>query len=169
MKKGDSSLKSADFDLNKGKVIDTLQTDYLTLFSKPLDWEIYEKDVELWDPSGKLFEGLGMYKGFFSVLRFLGNNVFRSNKLKYKIDFDPIEAKVKVRFELTLYGYNKPLVLDGISNYYLNWEGWVYMHEITDLQVISPFNKVLQPPYLQYIFGPILEGGPIPTPQPAPG
>jgi len=39
--KGKSSLRGPDFELNLGKVIDTLNTDYPYLFFKPLDYSIY--------------------------------------------------------------------------------------------------------------------------------
>lgn len=40
----------ADFNLNVGKVIDTLKRDYPRMFEEPLDFEIYTPDIQLRDP-----------------------------------------------------------------------------------------------------------------------
>lgn len=40
----------ADFNLNLGKVIDTLKRDYPRMFEEPLEFEIYTPDIQLRDP-----------------------------------------------------------------------------------------------------------------------
>jgi hypothetical protein len=60
-----SSFVSDDFDLNKGKVIDTLKKDYPDIFTLPLDFSIYIKDIEVSDPNGVEFHGLKTYMSLF--------------------------------------------------------------------------------------------------------
>ena len=57
-----SKIRSDDFEPNLGKVIDTLNTDYPLLWFKPLDYSIYIKDIEVTDPTGIAFQGIGVYK-----------------------------------------------------------------------------------------------------------
>ena len=64
-KKKKSSFVSEDFDLNKGKVIDTLKKDYPEIFTTPLDFSIYDNDLEVSDPNGVEFRGLKNYKNLF--------------------------------------------------------------------------------------------------------
>lgn len=40
----------SDFNLNVGKVIDTLKRDYPRMFEEPLDFDIYTPDIQLRDP-----------------------------------------------------------------------------------------------------------------------
>ena len=58
-------MVSEDFEANLGKVIDTLNTDYPVLFSKPPDFSIYIDEIEITDPTGKAFQGLDKYKSLF--------------------------------------------------------------------------------------------------------
>lgn len=39
-----------DFNMNVGRVIDTLRRDYPQIFFEPLEFEIYTPDLELLDP-----------------------------------------------------------------------------------------------------------------------
>lgn len=43
-----------DFNLNVGKVIDTLKRDYPRIFEEPLDFDIYAPDLQLRDPVSML-------------------------------------------------------------------------------------------------------------------
>ena len=54
-KKKKIGLRSEDFNLNLGRVIDTLNSDYPLIFVKPLDYGIYIDDIEVTDPTGIAF------------------------------------------------------------------------------------------------------------------
>ena len=54
-KKKNIGLRSDDFNLKLGKVIDTLNSDYPLLFVKPLDYNIYIDEIEVTDPTGIAF------------------------------------------------------------------------------------------------------------------
>ena len=84
-------LRSDDFEPNLGKVIDTLNSDYPLLFYKPLDYSIYIKDIEVTDPTGIAFQGIGVYKNLFTALRFFAKTIFKSQDLTYKINYDYME------------------------------------------------------------------------------
>lgn len=54
-KKKKIGLRSEDFSVNLGKVIDTLNQDYPLIFVKPLDYSIYIDEIEVTDPTGIAF------------------------------------------------------------------------------------------------------------------
>jgi len=150
-KKNLHKMKSEDFNLNRGKVIDTLNTDYPYLFTEVPDFSIYIKDMEVSDPSGIVFSGIRMYKALFTMLRFFRSTVINNHELKYKINYDSWDQNVAVRWSVVLHtstpAFKSPLTVDGISRYHLNWEGQVYKHEVSNIQVIGPNGYELNPPY----------------------
>ena len=54
-KKKNIGLRSEDFNLKLGKVVDTLNSDYPLIFVKPLDYSIYIDEIEVTDPTGIAF------------------------------------------------------------------------------------------------------------------
>ena len=48
-------MRSEDYEINLGKVIDTLNSDYPLIFQKPLDYSIYIDQIEVSDPVGIAF------------------------------------------------------------------------------------------------------------------
>ena len=75
-KKKNIGLRSKDFNLKLGKVVDTLNSDYPLIFVKPLDYSIYIDEIEVTDPTGIAFQGKNTYKSLFTVLRFFAKTVF---------------------------------------------------------------------------------------------
>lgn len=74
----DSSLSSStlsmivdsqkEFEMNLGKAVDTLKSDYPNLLSKNPTWDIYHKDLEVIDPTGVSLHGLENYKMAFTFV-----------------------------------------------------------------------------------------------------
>lgn len=95
-KKKKIGLRSEDFSVNLGKVIDTLNSDYPLIFVKPLDYSIYIDDIEVTDPTGIAFQGLNTYKSLFTVLRFFAKTVFTGQSINYKIHYDYLDQAVRV-------------------------------------------------------------------------
>lgn len=93
---------SDDFDLNRGKVIDTLRRDYPDIFVTPLDYSIYIKDIEVTDPNGVEFHGLSTYMNLFSVVRFCAKNIFDAHEITFKTTWDPIEQAVRVLWHVKI-------------------------------------------------------------------
>ena len=101
-KKKKLKLRSDDFEPNLGQVIDTLNSDYPLLFYKPLDYSIYIKDIEVTDPTGIAFQGIGIYKNLFTALRFFAKTIFKSQNLTYKLNYDYMEQVVRIVWHLQI-------------------------------------------------------------------
>ena len=59
-----------EFEINLGRAIDTLRSDYPTLLTKNPSWKIYHSQLEVVDPSGVSLIGLENYKMAFSFIRY---------------------------------------------------------------------------------------------------
>jgi hypothetical protein len=57
-----------EFEINLGRAIDTLRSDYPTLLTNNPSWHIYHKQLEVIDPSGVSLMGLENYKMAFSFI-----------------------------------------------------------------------------------------------------
>ena len=57
-----------EFEMNLGKAIDTLKSDYPNLLSKNPSWDIYHDELEVIDPTGVSLHGLDNYKLAFSFI-----------------------------------------------------------------------------------------------------
>ena len=144
-------IKSDDFNANLGKVIDTLNTDYPLLWFKPLDYSIYIKDIEVTDPTGIAFQGISVYKQLFTALRFFAKTIFSSQEITYKLHYDYMEQVVRIIWHVKITSeypiFESPLFVDGISKYHINWEGYVFRHEVSNIVV----NGIPQePPYVRF-------------------
>lgn len=132
-------LRSDDFEPNLGKVIDTLNKDYPLLFIEPLDYSIYINDIEVTDPTGIAFQGITVYKNLFTALRFFAKTIFKSQILTYKINYDYMEQVVRIVWHVQIHTdmgvFQSPLFVDGISKYHINWEGFVYRHEVQNIVI----------------------------------
>ena len=95
-KKKKIGLRSDKFNVNLGKVIDTLNQDYPLIFVKPLDYSIYIPDIEVTDPTGIAFQGINTYKSLFTILRFFAKTVFNGQSITYKIHYDYLNQAVRV-------------------------------------------------------------------------
>jgi len=135
----------SEYDLNRGRVIDTLRKDYPRYFTAKPDFSIFRSDVELHDPSGKRLQGLKQYERVFDMLRFLRRTTMQDAQLTQRLVISG-EA-VRVRWSAKLWmrdpalGYNtfagEPVLvhLDGISVYDLDAKGFVRAHRLENLQL----------------------------------
>lgn len=120
---------------------DTLREDYPYLFIREPDYSIFIDDIQVTDPTGIALTGKRNYKGLFTLLRFFNRNVFKNHLLTFRINYNPAEQAVQVCWHLKIdskfskLGDNGKIFFDGISKYYLNYEGNVYQHEVTNLSV----------------------------------
>lgn len=57
-----------EFEMNLGKAVDTLKSDYPNLLSKNPSWDIYHDELEVIDPTGVSLHGLDNYKLAFSFI-----------------------------------------------------------------------------------------------------
>ena len=74
-------------------------------------------------------------------MRFCNRNVFKNHLLTFRINYNPYDQAVQVMWHLKVnsrikqLGNNGEIYFDGISKYYLNYEGLVYQHEVTNFSV----------------------------------
>ena len=103
------------------------------------------------DPTGINFSGIAPYRNLFTILRFCARNVFKAHEITFRINYSPWEQAVQVIWHVEIISdvpglgnKGKPLYVDGISRYYLNYEGLVYRHEVSNIAV----NGIsAEPPY----------------------
>ena len=94
-----------EFELNRGRALDTLLADYPTIFSQACDLSIFHESILLRDSQGFSLEGIRSYKAFFSVVPTLVNMAFSRKEIsaqlmdKYGID----KGRIKIRWRLDLY------------------------------------------------------------------
>ena len=87
---------SSEFELNRGRVIDTLRHDYPLLFSQPPDLELFLAGVTLSDPSGQVrVRGVGQYSRLFGMLRFLRRAAMQDAQLTYRMAVDETGSAVR--------------------------------------------------------------------------
>ena len=77
--------------------------------------------------------------------------MFISSQIKFNIRYDYAEQNVIVKWHVEILSnipiINNPLYVDGISIYYINWEGKVFRHEVINILV----NNVPQnTPFINY-------------------
>lgn len=135
----------SEFDLNRGRAIDTLRHDYPRLFLDRPDLSIFSTAVELHDPSGKRLKGMNQYEKVFDMLRFLRRATMQDAEITYRlvVHDDTIHvrwcAKMYMRDPaLGLTGLN---ILDGVSVYDLDSVGKIKTHRLENI-VMSDQNRM---------------------------
>ena len=77
--------------------------------------------------------------------------MFDGQDITFKISYDPVEQAVRVIWHVKILSSKinngRVLHIDGISKYFLNWEGFVYRHEVSNLMVNG---HKIQPPYIKF-------------------
>ncbi|CAM9300223.1 unnamed protein product, partial [Discosporangium mesarthrocarpum] len=138
--------RSPDFEINLGKVIDTLRRDYPRIFSDPPDFDIYTADVVLRDPTGVVLTGVKTYKRLFATLRFFRQILMNEVLTKYRVTYDWSKQQVRFNWNLVIgvRGRMKPLYVDGISVYTIDTDGLISQH---DLETIVVNGTPVEPPF----------------------
>ena len=142
------SSAPSEFDLFKGRVIDTLTHTYTHLYTEKPDFSIFTPDVVLSDSSGKRMQGLQSYERVFDMLQLIRRTAVQQATITHRIMVDPSnETTIRVRWstELSLrggavaesLGLATVFNLDGISVYRLNRTGHVYWHSLEKLELIK--------------------------------
>ncbi|CAM9642931.1 unnamed protein product [Chrysoparadoxa australica] len=140
-----------EFELNVGRVIDTLQQDYPVIFQENIDFSIYDEDIILQDPSGVQVKGIRNYKRVMATLRFLRQAVMtRKVETRFRVNYDGLGSRIRVSWNFVFIrsDMQAPIYLDGISRYDLNRRGLVQSHTLEQLIV----NKTpLAPPFVSFL------------------
>ena len=87
-----------EFDINLGRAMDTLKTDYPVLLTKNPQWHIYHPDLEVIDPTGVSLHGLENYKMAFGFIHGFVNLFYCAEKsgLVLRVIYD--QARKCIRY-----------------------------------------------------------------------
>lgn len=69
-----------EFEINLGRAVDTLKSDYPNLLTKNPSWDVYHSDLEVIDPKGVSLHGLENYKMAFSFIHGVVNMFYCKEK-----------------------------------------------------------------------------------------
>lgn len=144
-----------EFDINLGRAVDTLKSDYPKLLTKDPQWHIYDSDLEVIDPTGVSLHGLDNYKMAFSFIHGVVNLFYCAEKsgLVLRVGYDQARKCIRVSWNVELvprmiYGGTRNMLhVDGISEYYLDREsGLITEHRVSHLlinnQAVEPENGI---------------------------
>lgn len=135
----------SEFELNLGRVIDVLRTDYPNFFTQEPDLSIYTDDIAVHDPSGERLHGRKQYRSVFQMMRFLRRTTMQDAEITYRLVVT--DRTIRVRWSAKMWmrdpalGINhvngQPALvhLDGVSSYDLNDEGLVKAHRLDNIEL----------------------------------
>lgn len=124
--------------MSRVAIIDRI--DFLTL--RPLDFSIYDGDVEVIDPTGVRLHGLKNYKGAFRLLHAIVNIFYCPERsgLTFRMCFDKARQNIRIHWNAQVIpkaifgGYKTTLHVDGISVYELSRDsGNITQHRVERL------------------------------------
>jgi len=144
-----------EFDINLGRAMDTLKTDYPVLLTKNPQWHIYHPDLEVIDPTGVSLHGLENYKMAFGFIHGFVNLFYCAEKsgLVLRVIYDQARKCIRISWNVELvprmiYGGTRNMLhVDGISEYYLDrGSGLITEHKVSHLlinnQAVEPENGI---------------------------
>lgn len=137
----------SEFQLNLGRVIDTLRVDHPRFFSHRPDFSIFSDNVVLCDPSGEQrLSGKDAYARMFDALRFIRRGAMQDATLTHRLVVS--DRTIRVRWHAKLWmrdpatGFNTlangeaaVVQLDGISVYELDDDALVRVHRLENIVV----------------------------------
>ena len=131
-----------EFKMAVGKAIDTLRKDYPDILERSPDFSIYDKDIEVVDPSGVTLHGVRNYKTSFSFMHGLVKFFYcpKDSGLTFRLMYDTLRHSIRVSWNAVLvpraiYGGERNLLhVDGISVYDFDRStGQIVKHHIEHL------------------------------------
>jgi hypothetical protein len=134
--------EESEFKMAVGKAIDTLRKDYPDILERNPDFSIYDKDIEVVDPSGVTLHGVRNYKTSFSFMHGLVKFFYcpKDSGLTFRLMYDTLRNSIRVSWNAVLvpraiYGGEKHLLhVDGISVYdFDRATGQIVKHHIEHL------------------------------------
>ncbi|KAL7535217.1 hypothetical protein ACHAXR_006349 [Thalassiosira sp. AJA248-18] len=145
-----------EFEINLGRAVDTLKSDYPKLLTENPSWNIYHPDLEVIDPTGVSLHGLDNYKMAFGFIHGVVKWFYceeKSGLTSIRVGYDWARKCIRVSWNVELIprmiygGTRRTLHVDGISEYYLDREsGLITEHKVSHLiindQAIMPENGI---------------------------
>lgn len=141
-----------EYELNLGKAMDTLRSNYPYMLKRKPDFSIYHDDIRVTDPSGVQLNDLNSYKNSFRFLQAcigLFYNTDRSS-IQYRMVYDFARQSIRISWNAMLVpkivgNRRNALYIDGISVYDMDSEsGKIIEHRIEQLLINS---TPVEPPY----------------------
>lgn len=140
----DDYSENDEFQLHVGKAMDTLRKDYPKMLTSQPDFSIYDRDIEVVDPSFVTLHGIRAYKSAFSLLHAV-IKVFYCNErsgLTFRTCYDTARRNIRIHWNVEVVprelfgGSRTTLFVDGISVYELNRKtGNITQHRIEHLLI----------------------------------
>lgn len=125
-----NNLSKSEYQLQVGRVIETLKQDLPTLFEKDISYEIYTKDIYFQDPVNQ-FKGKFNYRIIFWTLRFHAQLFFTEIYFDLhdvnQTAEDVLTANWTVRGTLRV-PWKAQVFFNGDSTYNLTADGLIYNH-----------------------------------------
>lgn len=154
----------SDFELNLGRCVDSLRSDFPEFMDRELDWSIYARNLEVVDPSGVRVTGVPAYKQVMSAIRMIRKVAFDDASVTFRLRYDWVGKRLIVQWysHWLWKGSHTPLHVDAVSYFDLNEDGLVDRHHI-DRVIVN--GKDATPPYgMRSIFARMaVRGMPVPA------
>lgn len=135
---------NTEFELHVGRALDTLRADYPHLLTTCPDLSIYDRDIEVVDPSGVTVHGLQTYQNSFRILHALVKFLYCPSRssMQFRMCFDKARRNIRIHWNAAVIpreifgGSRKVLHVDGISVYELDSDtGNIVQHRIEQLLI----------------------------------
>uniref|UniRef100_A0A7S2VCF0 SnoaL-like domain-containing protein n=1 Tax=Entomoneis paludosa TaxID=265537 RepID=A0A7S2VCF0_9STRA len=138
-----------EYQMNVGKAMDVLRSDMRDILTEKPDFSIYDKNIEVIDPSGVRLNGLKQYKSAFAFFQtFIRFWFSEKSGLQFRMVYDFARCSIRISWNVVLVPkvpLGRPLHVDGISYYQLDRKsGKVVEHKIENLLIN---NSPVAPPY----------------------
>jgi hypothetical protein len=150
-----------EFELNRGQAVDTLLSDYPSIFSQTCDFAPFHENIVLRDTQGFSVEGIRAYRAFFSVVPTLVNVAFSKGEIsallmdKYGID----KSHIKIRWRMDLYPRTIGASLrDAYRWFDTDGDGFISQEEFVDGQERLKGSKTLHAPPKKNVDALVVEG-----------
>jgi len=133
-----------EFELHVGKALDTLRSDYPNLLTTLPDLSIYDRNIEIVDPSGVTVHGLKTYQNSFRLMQGLVRFLYCPGRstMSFRMCFDKARRNIRIHWNAAVVprevfgGSRSTLHVDGISVYELNQAtGNIVQHRIEQLLI----------------------------------
>lgn len=141
-----------EFEMNLGKAMDTLRKDYPTILTKMPDFDIYNEEINVVDPSGVQLTGLNSYKNSFSFLQTLVRFFYNTSAsgVQSRMVYDFARQSIRISWNAVLVpkmvgNRRNALYVDGISIYKMDSKsGKIIEHRVENMLI----NDIpITPPY----------------------
>ncbi|CAB9522442.1 Uncharacterized conserved protein (DUF2358) [Seminavis robusta] len=140
----DAKEEEDSFEIHVGRALDTLRSDYPNMLVEQPDLAIYDKELEVIDPSGVKLHGIKNYKNAFRLMHAIVQVFYCPERsgLQYRMCYDTARQNIRVSWNAHVIpkalfgGVRTTLHVDGISVYEISQKsGMITQHRIERLVI----------------------------------